>query len=154
MITAFTIISICLFITICLCYKLYNSNLYINKKLLDSNNELKTILERNKKLFEIKEGDNILFDYSLTHTDPNSNKKTTFSVLYEAEVLKSTIDRVKVKGIDYTSSDDFARKSNNKPAIVNYITNKWIDKNDVELIINSTKINRENKIDKLLSKKP
>ena len=61
-------------------------------------------------------------------------------------------NKLKVKALDYTSNDAFPRDPANKQSLITYMTNKWIDKVEAQPIINTTKLNRANKIDSLLKK--
>jgi hypothetical protein len=45
--------------------------------------------------------------------------------------------KVKLKAIDYTS-DDYGRDVANRNSIISYMNNKWIDIDNVELIIDNS----------------
>ncbi len=60
------------------------------------------------------------------------------------------MDKVKVKAIDYTSTDRFAKDPKNKSAIINFLQNKWVNKKDIELIIDDS-MRRDRKLQQILS---
>lgn len=155
------ILSLCLLISLALGYSFYNKITVLEEKLSDANKKVESAnSEKNKakkdrdNFISIKEGDKILYDSSLTHTDPTTNKVTSFSLLYEMEVIEVAKDKLKVKALNFTSNDSFARDANNKSGLISYMSNKWIDKKDAQPVINTTKANRSSKLEKLLEKKP
>jgi hypothetical protein len=56
--------------------------------------------------------------------------------------------KVKLKAIDYTSDDDYGRDVANRNSIISY-NNKWIDIDNVELIIDNSTL-RDIKLDIIL----
>lgn len=158
-ILAIGILSLTLLISISLCYKFYNKIVDLEELLYKSKNELE-IAKRDKdnarkdrdNFIAIKVGDKVLHDASLTHTDKATNNVTSFKLLYELEVIEVSRNKLKVKALDYTSNDSFPRDPANKQSLITYMTNKWIDKVEAQPIINTTKLNRANKIDSLLKK--
>ena len=60
------------------------------------------------------------------------------------------MDKVKVKAIDYTSTDRFAKDPKNKSAIINFLQDKWVKKKDIELIIDDS-MRRDRKLQQILS---
>jgi hypothetical protein len=102
-----------------------------NSKLKSDISKLKNYQE---ELFRIGEGSKVLISQDLTHTS-SSGTKTSFSILYEAEVLESSLKQVKVKAIDFTSSDSFANDPVRRKSIIDFINGKWFKKSDCELII-------------------
>ena len=98
-------------------------------------------------LISIDPGDRaILPDYGLQHTDT----KESFSVTYEVEVLEVSMDKVKVKAIDYTSTDKFAKDPKNKQAIINFLQDKWVSKDSIELIVDDS-MRRDRKLQQILN---
>jgi hypothetical protein len=108
--------------------------------------------KKREDLVKIKVGDKVLHNASLTHTDPTTKVVESFNLLYELEVIDVAESKIKVKGIDFTSNDAFARKSTNKSSLITYINNKWIDKKEAQILINSKQSLRDEKLEKLFSK--
>jgi hypothetical protein len=80
----------------------------------------------------------------------NTETKENFHVTYEVEVLEVSVDKVKVKAIDYTSTDKFAKDPQNKSSIINFLQNKWVGKEDIDLIIDDS-MRRDRKLQKILN---
>jgi hypothetical protein len=100
-----------------------------------------------EELVSIDPGDRaILPDYGLEHTETKEN----FHVTYEVEVLEVSMDKVKVKAINFTSNDKFAKDSKNKSAIINFLQDKWVNKKDIELIIDDS-MRRDRKLQQILN---
>jgi hypothetical protein len=72
-----------------------------------------------------------------------------FIIKFEAEVVMKTELKVKLKAIDYTSDDDYGRDVANRNSIISYMNNKWIDIDNVELIIDNSTL-RDIKLDIIL----
>ena len=60
------------------------------------------------------------------------------------------MDKVKVKAINFTSNDKFAKDSKNKSAIINFLQDKWVNKKDIELIIDDS-MRRDRKLQQILN---
>ena len=105
------------------------------------------VSQAQEELVSIDPGDRaILPDYGLQQVDT----KEDFHVTYEVEVLEVSMDKVKVKAIDYTSTDRFAKDPKNKSAIINFLQNKWVNKKDIELIIDDS-MRRDRKLQQILN---
>lgn len=120
--------------------KLKNSN----DKLRDKDSELNT----KTKILKISPGDKgIIYNYEL---QMGKEKPQEFKVTYEVEILEISKDKLKVKAIDYTSFDSIANDPTNKPGIIKFLENKWVDKKDVEIVIDDAR-RRNEKIEEVLS---
>ena len=134
--------------------KLYSKNLDLQKELSKMKSEVewsKKEVERANKaqeeLVSIDPGDKaIIPNYGLQHTET----KEDFQVTYEVEIVEVSIEKVKVKAIDFTSSDKFARDPNHKQAIIQFLQNKWVNKKDIELIVDDS-MRREAKLNQILN---
>jgi hypothetical protein len=120
------------------------------EKLQKENDNLKLIADKTLKdaeeLVSIEPGDKaILPDYGLQHTDT----KESFHITYEVEVVEVSLDKVKVKAIDFTSEDKFAKDPKNKSAIINFLQDKWVKKDSIELIIDDS-MRRDRKLQQIL----
>ena len=120
------------------------------EKLQKENDNLRLIADKTLKdaeeLVSIEPGDKaILPDYGLQHTDT----KESFRITYEVEVVEVSLDKVKVKAINFTSEDKFAKDPKNKSAIVNFLQDKWVKKDSIELIIDDS-MRRDRKLQQIL----
>lgn len=120
------------------------------EKLQKENDNLKLISDKTLKdaeeLVSIEPGDKaILPDYGLQHAET----KESFTVTYEVEVVEVSLDKVKVKAVDFTSEDKFAKDPKNKSSIVNFLQDKWVKKDSIELIIDDS-MRRDRKLQQIL----
>lgn len=108
--------------------------------------ELEHKIKSQEDLVSIEPGDKaIIPDYGLS-----SNKtKIEFKVTYEVEIVEVSTKKVKVNAIDYTSHDNFAQDPKNKQPIIDFLQNHWIDKNEIQLIVDD-QIRREKKLNQIL----
>jgi hypothetical protein len=60
------------------------------------------------------------------------------------------MDKVKVKAIDYTSNDKFAKDPKNKSSIINFLQSKWVSKKEIELIVDDS-MRRDRKLQQILN---
>lgn len=121
------------------------------EKLQKENNKLKLVADKTMKdaeeLVSIEPGDKaILPDYGLQHTETKEN----FYITYEVEVVEVSLDKVKVKAIDFTSEDKFAKDPKNKSSIINFLQDKWVKKDSIELIIDDS-MRRDRKLQQILN---
>ena len=140
------ILSITLFLSIIFNHRLYT----VNSSLKSENDKLKSEVEKSKKdkkeLVSIDPGDRaIIPNYGMMQTDT----KETFEVTYEVEIIEVSIDKVKVKAIDFTSNDKFGRDPKHKNAIIDFMKDKWISKKDIELIVDDS-MRRDVKLQEIL----
>ena len=106
-----------------------------------------------KNLISIETGHKVIYpDYGLIWTDTdkdgNKMKPQPFKVTYEFEVLEVTEDKIKVNAIDFTSMDQIGKDPTKKSNIITLMKNKWIDKNQVQLIIDDS-VKRNFKLNQL-----
>ncbi len=129
-----------------------NSNLYSEiLEMKDSvTNKVKQLVSQIKKqqeIVSIDAGDRaILPNYGLSHKPTNES----FTVTYEVEIVEVSTEKVKVNAIDYQSSDTFPSDPKNRQAIINFLQNTWVDRRDIQLIVDS-QIRRENKLNQILN---
>jgi phage repressor protein C with HTH and peptisase S24 domain len=132
-----------LMISLSFIHKLYSKIEKLEKKI----SNLKSKLKDSEELVSIEPGDKaIVPDYGLTNTETKEN----FHVTYEVEVLEVSVDKVKVNAVDYTSTDGYARDPQNKHSIINFLQNKWVDRGDIELIIDDS-MRRDRKLHQILN---
>lgn len=106
-----------------------------------------------KDLIAIKPGHRVIYpDCGLTWTDTdkdgNKMNPVSFKVTYELEVLDVTETRLKVKVVDFTSMDQTGRDAARKPGIIQFMQNKWVNKNEVQLIVDDS-VKRDLKLKQL-----
>lgn len=121
----------------------------LRKKLNELNKNLNNQKEKEESFLKFYVGSKALLnDYSLTHTDSSTGKKTNFTVDYEVEVVDISETEIKVKAISFVSNDSFSRDPNNQKSIYNFMQNKWISKKEAQLIMDESH-NRHVKLEKL-----
>jgi hypothetical protein len=106
-----------------------------------------------KNLISIEPGHKVIYpDFALTWTDTdkdgNKMKPESFKVTYELEVLEVTEYRIKVKAVDFTSMDQIGRDATRKPGIIQFMQDKWVNKNEVQLIVDDS-VKRNLKLEQL-----
>lgn len=144
---AIVVLSFAVLISLFFIGKLYSNNLDLQKELSKMKSEVEKVNQAQEELVSIDAGDRaILPDYGLQHTDSKEN----FSVTYEVEVLEVSMDKVKVKAIDFTSTDKFAKDPKMRPSIINFLQGKWVNKKEIELIVDDS-MRRYRKLKQILS---
>ena len=131
---------------------LFNKNIKLQNTINDMKStvdekikQLERQIEAQEELVSIDPGDKaILPNYGLTYND-----KENFQVTYEVEILEVSIDKVKVKAVDFTSTDKIARDPQKKQAIVDFLNGKWVKKKDIELIVDD-QMRRDRKLNQIL----
>jgi hypothetical protein len=106
-----------------------------------------------KDLISIEAGHKVIYpDYGLTWTDTDKDGKKlepeSFKVTYELEVIDVTETRIKVKAVDFTSMDQIGRDAKRKPGIISFMQDKWVNKNEVQLIVDDS-VKRDLKLKQL-----
>lgn len=140
MITAITFLSITLFLSVIFLAILFTKNVKLQNKL----NETLSKIEKEKKsldnLIEIEPGDSGIINYRLTNTDQKRNPvEINFEVTYEVDIIEVAKDKLKVRATNYTSIDKFPRDPANKKGIIDFLQDKWVDKSEVELVMDVKK---------------
>lgn len=103
--------------------------------LKDLNTKVKKYEKSKSDLMKFYIGARALFPkYGLTHRSSN----TDFRVDYEVEVIDTSETQVKVNAIDFQSHDKFANDPANKQAILSFLQNRWVDKKDLQIIIDES----------------
>ena len=144
---ALIVLSFSVLISLIFIGKLYSKNVSLQKEMANMKLTVDKVNQAQEELVSIDPGDRaILPDYGLQQVDTKEN----FHVTYEVEVLEVSMDKVKVKAIDYTSTDKFAKDPKNKSSIINFLQNKWVDKKDIELIIDDS-MRRDRKLQQILN---
>ncbi len=162
LVLSFTILSFMILI-----FKLISTNSSIRLKLeksLEYNDDLKSKIKRKdnsiddlRKTIENLKKENVISilpgqkaimpNYGLSTS--GSSNKISFEVTYEVDIIDVSVDRVKVRAINYTSNDSYANDVSNKNKIISFMSDKWILKKEIELIISESD-RRNAKLDNLL----
>ncbi len=125
---------------------LFNKNAGLQKKISEMKLAVEKANKEQEELVSIDVGDKaIIPNYGLIYKDEDS-----FTVTYEVEILEVSEDKVKVKSIDYTTTDKIARDPKLKPSILAFINGKWIEKTTIELIVDE-QMRRDRKLKQILN---
>ena len=110
---------------------LFNKNIKLQREISEMKFAVEKVNKEQEELVSIDIGDKaIIPNYGLTYKDEDS-----FKVTYEVEILEVSEDKVKVKSIDYTTTDKIAKDPQIKPSILAYIDGKLIEKSPIDLIV-------------------
>ena len=144
---AVIVLSFTVLISLIFIGKLYLKNMSLQKEMANMKLTVDKVNQAQEELVSIDPGDKaILPDYGLQHTDT----KESFHVTYEVEIIEVSMDKVKVKAIDFTSTDKFAKDPKMKSSIINFLQDKWVNKKDIELIIDDS-MRRDRKLQQILN---
>jgi len=141
------VLSFAVLISLFFISKLYSKNTDLQKEISNMKLEVEKTKKSQEDLVSIDPGDRaILPDYGLKQVDTNES----FEVTYEVEIVEVSMGKVKVKAIDFTSNDKFARDPKNKSSIINFLQDKWVKKKDIELIVDDS-MRRDRKLQQILN---
>lgn len=108
--------------------------------------QLENKIKDQEELVSIEPGDKaILPNYGLSVKSTNES----FTVTYEVEIIEVSTKKVKVSALDYQSNDNFPSDPKNKKSIINFLQNIWVDRKDIQLIVDD-QIRRERKLNQIL----
>ena len=130
-------------------------NGFMLSKFLEFKEKIKNsdkVVSENNKLkdnFSITKGDMVLYEMGLNYGS-GTKEQVNFTVVYEAEVLEVSIDKLKLKAISFTSTDACARDPKNIPGIIAFLNGKWQDKKDCKLIMDERYF-RDKKLTEILN---
>ena len=144
-----TLIVLSFSVLICLIFigVLYFNNIKLQVEMANMKLTVDKVNQAQEDLVSIDPGDKaILPEYGLKTVDTNEN----FHVTYEVEITEVSMDKVKVKAIDFTSNDKFAKDPKNKSSIINFLQNKWVSKKEIELIVDDS-MRRDRKLQQILN---
>ena len=144
---ALIVLSLSVLISLIFIGKLYSKNVGLQKEMVNMKLTVDKVNQAQEELVSIDPGDRaILPEYGLKTVDTNEN----FHVTYEVEITEVSMDKVKVKAIDFTSNDKFAKDPKNKSSIINFLQNKWVSKKEIELIVDD-QMRRDRKLQQILN---
>ena len=64
------------------------------------------------------------------------------------ELILSSKDKVKVRAVDFTSTDGIAKDPKKKQGIIDFMKDKWVSKKEIQLVVDDS-IKRDIKLRKL-----
>jgi len=105
-----------------------------------------------QELISIDPGDKaIVSNYGLVYGKGTSGE-VTFSVTFEVEIVEVSMDKVKVKATDFVANDKTGRDHSNRQGILDFMQNKWLEKREIELVIDNS-MRRDAKLQEILGDK-
>lgn len=121
----------------------------LKSQLKESNDKLNKQREKEKSFLKFYIGSKALLnDFGLEHTDSTTNKKTSFTVDYEVEIVDISETQIKVKAVNFNGNDAWSRDPQHKQGIIAFMQDKWISKKDAQLIMDEAH-NRQVKLEEL-----
>jgi hypothetical protein len=138
----------CLLFLIILLHIFYSKNEKLKKELSEIKAKNTEMEKFNEELMLIEPGDKVIYpDYGLCYNQ-KTDKEENFKVTFELEVLDTSADKVKVRAIDFTSTDAVARDPKHKAGIIEFMKDKWVNKKEIQLVVDDS-IKRDIKLRKL-----
>lgn len=136
----------------------FRRNIQLTKELVSANTKIDQTEKNKKDILGIEQGDKgILPNYNLTWTETDADgkeKKTSFSVTYEVEIVEVALKQLKLKAIDVTPVDSSAMKLLRDPAckadVLKFMQNKWLERKSVQLVVDDVK-RRNDKLNQILN---
>ena len=128
-----------------------NSSLLIDNNLLrneveDLKNQLSKTKKDKEEITSIDPGDKaIIPNYGLKYTSTNES----FEVTYEVEIVEVSMDKVKVRAVNFTSNDKAGKDPSNRQGILDFMKDKWISKRDIDLVVDES-MRRDVKLKEIL----
>ena len=143
---AVLVLSITILVSLIFIGVLYSRNLALQKVISNMKSEVEKTKQEQEELVSIDVGDKaIIPNYGLTHTDT----KEDFQVTYEVEIVEVSTKKVKVRAVNFTSTDKFARDPKNKHSIIQFLQDKWVDRKSIELLVDE-QMRRDRKLKQIL----
>lgn len=143
----FILLSVTPIILLGVSYYLFLENKELKAKVLTLKDEVSKKKKEQDDILKFYIGCKVLIpNYGLQ--DKSNNK--SFKVNYEADVIDVSDTKLKVNAYGMTSDDAFGKDPANKSAIVNFLQGHWVNKEDVQLIVDDSH-KRQIKLNELLS---
>lgn len=131
---------------------LQTSNTYLRDEITRLTTEVSKTKKDKEELISIDPGDKaIIPDYGLVYGSGTSNE-VTFKITYEVEIIEVSMDKVKVKAIDFVANDSTGRDPSNRKGILDFMKDKWISKRQIELVVDNS-MRRDAKLQEILGDK-
>jgi hypothetical protein len=121
----------------------------LSEAITDKNNvETLNATLKKRTTVEVSPGDTgLIHGYNLQHNRKDGTQYA-FLVDFEVSIIELSEKRLKVSAIDFTSNDAWAKDPTNKPGIINFFQNQWVNRNEVEIIYDERK-RRNDKLNEL-----
>lgn len=135
--------------------KIKNDFLSKEKNLVNKEKNLANEITKFKKfkdeLINIEPGcKGIIADYPLVyneHKDPKQ-QKVSFKITYEVDIIEVSTDKFKVCATNFSSFDAVGRDAANSSGILNFMTDKWIERSKVQIVVDDA-MKRDHKLSQL-----
>jgi len=121
----------------------------LSEVIADKNNaETLTATLKERTTVEVSPGDTgLMSGYNLQHNRKDGTQYA-FQVDFEVSIIELSEKRLKVSAIDFTSNDVWAKDPTNRPGIIKFFQNQWVNRNEVEIIYDERK-RRNDKLNEL-----
>ena len=116
----------------------------LSEAIVDKNNaETLTATLKKRTTVEVSPGDTgLIHGYNLQHNRKDGTQYA-FLVDFEVSIIELSEKSLKVSAIDFTSNDAWAKDPINKPDIIKFFQNQWVNRNEVEIIYDERKRRNE-----------
>jgi hypothetical protein len=116
----------------------------LSEAIVDKNNaETLTATLKKRTTVEVSPGDTgLMHGYNLQHNRKDGTQYA-FLVDFEVSIIELSEKSLKVSAIDFTSNDAWAKDPTNKPGIIKFFQNQWVNRNEVEIIYDERKRRNE-----------
>ena len=128
---------------------LSTSTANVNNLISENSNlrsQVNTLKKERQILLEIGVGNRVLIKQELV----NKSAKQEFTVLYEADVIEVSLNKLKLSATDFTSHDSWPNQATNRQGVIDFMQDRWVKKSECELITD-TVFNRDAKLAELLN---
>jgi hypothetical protein len=121
----------------------------LSEAITDKNNaETLTATLKKSTTVAVSPGDTgLIHGFNLQHNRKDGTQYA-FLVDFEVSIIELSEKRLKVSAIDFTSNDAWAKDPTNRPGIINFFQNQWVNRNEVEIIYDERK-RRNDKLNEL-----
>ncbi len=121
-----------------------------NMLIIDKDNEIRNTNKSKEAILGIEPGSKgILHDFALQYGSESKGDKVAFKVTFEVDVVDISPAKIKVVATNFTSCDSIAKDPKNIKGIIEFMNNKWVDRNLFELIVGDSE-RRNDKLSKIL----
>jgi hypothetical protein len=116
----------------------------LSEAITDKNNaETLNATLKKRTTVEVSPGDTgLIHGYNLQHNRKDGTQYA-FQVDFEVSIIELSEKRLKVSAIEFTSNDAWAKDPTNKPGIIKFFQNQWVDRKEVEIIYDERKRRNE-----------
>lgn len=141
---------LCILCLSILCVVMWFKNQSLIKLLNESSSTKDKFDEAKKELTKIVPGDMVIRPKYPLMWGKGTDQEERFEVTFELEVLEISDKKLKVKAIDYQTTNKKALDPTSKSGVLGIIDGQWVSKSEVELLVND-RVLRDIKIDEILN---